>query len=383
FMLGFAVLALIFAGPASASGQPVDLYVFAGQSNMLGSVSALTTESTGPSLIPEPYRSEMAGPLTWARIWNNENAAPNALIDGPKLRFGTQFVPYRAAINPFSGRPGRWGPEVAFLSARHAATGETLNVLKYAVGGTALYYSPTTRNWNVQAVGDKSLLNALSERVNRASAALLAEGHSSVRIRFHWAQGESDAGAFGKVYSQNFASMVSALRLSVEQPNVSFSLESLTLVANASSRNAQAAQLIAATEAATQVVNVNGFPVELTRSDKVHLNAEGQIRHGVEMELVSRTKPRSFADRTGEAGEQLTVRIPVRTGPLLALPTLANGSVGLAMRGDVSGLSLDALTGTISVTDLAAIQPGVRDIIVGRHTAFAAEDTRLRLTFVR
>lgn len=384
-LLAMVAAALALVGPAAAAPSgTVDLYVFAGQSNMRGVVDRLTSLSMGPTLIPEPYKTLYANPVDWAWQWNNSQVRPTA-TDATSGAVGGGFRPYRAGYDPSDPRGKRlapWGPEVAFLAKRHQADGRPLYFVKYAIGGTALAYAPTSTNWNVQATGTRSLLQALVARVAPARDWLLAQGASHVAIHLLWAQGESDAGALGRCYAENFAAFRTALAAALTRDNASVTIDSMTLVANLASRNAQAQINIAASEAGTQLVNVHDFPTTLFISDKIHLGPAGQVRHGEEMEAAGRSRPRQQLDRRSVV-TRLTLRIPVRAGRVAYLPTVADGSQGLQLVGDTSGLALDALTGSLSVIDPALLQPGVRTLILHRHSVASDEATTLELTFVR
>lgn len=373
--------AMLIGGKVSATG--VDLYVFAGQSNMLGAVSSVSTEATGPSLIPSPYKEHFQAPVTWAKQWNSASVRPEAATDEARNRFGTTFLPYHAGFSAHDGRPARWGPEVAFLWNRYQATGTPIHFLKYAIGGTQLYPDPAKDTWNAGAMGDNALLPALEERIRRATAALLAQGFTSVTVRLHWAQGESDAGSFGRTYDDNFTAMIDELQANLSAPNVIVALESMTLVANASTRNAQANINVAATREKSQVVNVRDYPLSLIREDNLHLNPAGQIRHGTEMELVSRTDPRRTIDRTSSQVERFTVVIPTVAGPIVAVPAVTDGRTGLDMIGQTGGLDIDPLNGKVSITALTRIRPASRFITLRRSTATEVTLSRLIITFVR
>lgn len=380
----FVVLLALF-GPVSAHAAgagPVDLYVFAGQSNMRGHVSTLSREAFGPALIPSPYREIYAGPVDWARQWNSGQQIP-ATMDATSGALGGKFVPFRAGYDPRNAKAGPWGPEVAYLYNRYVNDPRPIHFVKYAIGGTTVYLTPTKISWNAAAPGLFSLADALSTRVQRATDALLLEGYDSVNIHLVWAQGESDGGSMGLTYRQNFAGFYAYFTNRVARPNVTVTLDSMTLVQNAGSRNAQARINMAATDHGIQLVNVHDYPITLFISDNLHLGPAGQIRHGTEMEEVGRTKPRLTLDNTATEITSITVKIPLKPAPIAYLTSSANGSYGFEMSGDVTGLTLDPLLGKLAISDPSQIIPGLRSIVVTRHSVPDVRKTTLRITFVR
>lgn len=382
-LLSVLFLAIFCPGVAYAAGtEAVDLYVFAGQSNMRGAVSTLAREASGPSLIPSPYIEVYNGPVDWAQQWNSGQLRPTA-SDTTSGVFGSAFVPFRAGYDPLNAKPTPWGPEVAFLYNRHLNDPRTLYFVKYAIGGTTVFLTPTKINWNAAAPGLFSLTDALVSRVQRAADALLLAGHNHVNIHLLWAQGESDGGALGRTYRQNFEGFFANFSSRVSGPNVTVTLDSMTLVANSGSRNAQAGINMAATDEGTQLVDVRSFPTELFIADKLHLGPAGQIRHGLEMEAAGRTKPRMTLDNTATDITAITVKIPTRLVPIANLTSTADGRYGFEMKGDVAGLTLDPLLGKLSISDLTQISPGVRSITVIRHSVPNVLSTTLRITFTR
>jgi hypothetical protein len=385
----------------SGGGNPVDLYVLAGQSNMVGRVSLKSSAAIGQGLIPSPYKEALQAPVDWALQWNSGSDIP-ADTDAAAKRFGFKFIPFRAGYDPSNGRPGRWGPEVAFLYRRYQADPRPIYFVKYAIGGTAMFYSPTKVNWNVRAVGNFSLLSALQERVSRATDALLAKGFTQVNVRLLWGQGESDSGSMGQSYSQNFTVMFDQFSAGLTRDNVRVSIETMTLVANSSTRYAQANINIVANRRAARLVNVNAYSPSLFLSDNLHLGPQGQIKHGEDMELASRKWARvepllgvtagafaavtaaPMAARQAPAAIQaatevvvqaasspvtrFTVGIPKKAGTIILWPTVANGSVGLEMTGETAGLVLDPLFGKLSITDLSAIRRGPRNLTIWRYS---------------
>jgi hypothetical protein len=385
-LLGANLPGVRLAGADAAAAQPidkgsVDLYVFAGQSNMRGKVALYTNGSNGPSLIPEPYKTSFAAPVAWARQWNNGVANPSAGLDATNNAFGSAFVAFHAGYDANTKKLGPWGPEVAFLQQRYLADPRPLHFVKYAIGNTALYYRPTLVNWNVQASGNTALLPALEERVRRAAAALLADGYSHVEIRLIWAQGEADTGTLGHTYLVAFTDMFNHFAASLTTSTTSVRLETITLIANAITANTQARINIAASHFAGQVVNVRSYPTALFLSDKLHLGPEGQIRHGEDMERLSRTLPRSPVAVPGGSLGLLTIGLPTRPGVIIGVSTTADGTRGLELFGDASGLALDPLKGTLSVVDPSLLTVGVRELIIRQHSATEVTDRPLRVTF--
>ena len=373
-LIGSWLLALVTATPIhaqTAETGAVDLIVFAGQSNMGGNVSTIAAEAAGPSLIPEPYKTLYAAPVSWAQQWNSNPLPPSLALPLNPADYGNAFANYHAGFSPFNGKAIKWGPEVAFLRSRYLATNRTVYFVKFTVGGTALFYSPTLRNWNVQAQGAASLLQALEGRIRAASNALLARGFTRVNIRLLWCQGESDTGARGDVYADNLVQLGTYLRGKFGTGQSTFRVDSVTLIALKGTQSAQAGQNVAATRLVAQMVNVHDYPASLIISDGIHLGPAGQIRHGTEMELNSRTRPRRIAQSTTQSLLSVTVPRPTAAGTVLFAPTgvLLDGSEGWDYAGQTSGLGFDNKKGTLYVKDPALVTPGARGMQLRRHTA--------------
>ena len=333
-------------------------------------------------LIPSPYKETFSQPVTWAKQWNSGQSHPGT-EDEAKGEFGTAFVPYRAGYDPKTGLAALWGPEVAFLYHRHRVSLPAIYFVKYAIGGTSVYLTqPGAENWNIAATGTDSLANALTVRIKRAADNLLAQGYTRVNVRILWGQGESDAGSWGMTYRQNFNATYKSIVAKLNSSTVTVQLATMTLVANASWRNAQAQINIAATDNKAQVVNVHDYPVEQFISDNLHLGPEGQIRQGREMELLFRTRPRVVIDNTATDITALTVTVPVRPTAIVNLASVADGRLGWEMTGVTTGLSLDPLLGKLSVSDPALVKPGVRTLVIKRHSAADVRWSKLVITFV-
>jgi hypothetical protein len=389
-----ALSLLIFTTPGFVLAQSVidlgsvDLYVFAGQSNMKGHVATLSSAASGPGLIPTPYQEYYQDSVAWAQQWNANSVRPKAATDETLNSFGNKFVDYRAGYNPNNGRVDTWGPEVAFLYNRYQATQNTVYFVKYAIGGTSVGYKPTSATWSVQATGDNSLLNALVERVKRPTQALLDRGYSHVNIRLLWAQGESDVSAFGPAYLQNFSDTYAYLDSMLSTTTVSVHLDSMTLVANKPSNYARANINMAASKFDSQVVNEYSYPLSLFISDKIHLGPLGQIRHGEEMEFNTRTLPRTMVDNTATDITNATYKLPLNPINLSVIvykipSVVADGSTGYEILGDTTGLSMDAVKGMLRTVDVTQLVPGTRNITIRQHTATTVTDRQLILTITK
>ena len=368
------VISLTVSGNASAQNAPsgtVDLYVFAGQSNMRGHVATATVQAIGPSLIPAPYQNAYQAPVPWAQQWNSKSLRP-AANDASTGAFGTSFVPYRAGYDPATRQKTEWGPEVAFLYNRYSANAGTIYFLKYAIGATALYFKPTIPNWNIAATGANSLLDALVARVGAATNWLMANGASGVAVHLLWAQGESDVGTDGAFYLNNFMNFTSVLQTQIAVPGVTFDVQSITLVANISSRETEANINIAATHVNAQVVDEHAYPKTDFTADNIHLGPAGQITQGSDMEALTRTPARQFVDNTATAVTTFNLTIPHKPIAVAYIPTIADGSVGLEITGPTNGLALEPRTGVLSVTDPSQLQPG--QTILTLHTDTPASE---------
>lgn len=198
-----AVLGFSLGLPAPKTAHatdPIRLYVFAGQSNMVGKD---TLASELPLISPT------------AAV-----APPGVLFWGPVADFPTMWGPLKAPTEIIQPRRHQgFGPEIGaapLLAKRHP--GSTIAVVKFASSGTSLY-----RDWRPGISG--GLYERMIARIQRAAERLHGTKDAPVRIAgFFWMQGESDSERLreARAYEANLASFVRAVRRDLDSPSLPF-----------------------------------------------------------------------------------------------------------------------------------------------------------------
>jgi hypothetical protein len=180
--------------PANAANVPV--FVFAGQSNMIG-VNTLS------ELMP-----------------GQEAGQPNVLFYGPNETGNTwgPLMPSSTSPNLVDGinrMGGSFGPEISTgLTISNGQGGALVAQVKYAVGGTNLF-----DQWN--PAGSGNLYDNMVARVNQSIADLQTQlGHTGFVAGFFWMQGESDAGRSD--YATNLTNFIASVRTDFGDPNLPF-----------------------------------------------------------------------------------------------------------------------------------------------------------------
>ena len=169
-----AMLALAMNVAAQAA-EPLDVYICAGQSNMVGA----------------GQKEELPAEL--------QAAQTNVFVfDGAKW----------IVMEPSK----RVGPEVSFAYTLQRALNKPIGIIKHAKGGTNL-----AKDWN--PADPKSLYSQLKQKVDAAGKA------REIRIAgMIWMQGENDSRfeEMAKVYSQNLANLIQTARKDFNSPETPF-----------------------------------------------------------------------------------------------------------------------------------------------------------------
>lgn len=155
----------------------VKLYILAGQSNMMG-------QYADKANLPVELQGEQSDVVVFCN---------------------GQWTTLHPGIG--SATPNDFGPEVTFgRTMADSVTGESIVLVKYAVGATTL-----ADNWNSTTPGP--LYTGLINTVNEAVAAL-SEDHDVEIAGMIWMQGESDAMVHDKAlaYEANFQNFVQDIR---------------------------------------------------------------------------------------------------------------------------------------------------------------------------
>lgn len=246
-LLAFACM--LFAG--SAYGQtPIDVYIFAGQSNMVGFMGQAGLLPAGV-LNPNPnilYSYKITGP-TAAQLY--QSASPVAL----------------------QGVFGTGGAEMTFAQEVFERTDRKIGIIKVAANATSLHY-----DWNVDTPA--AWYASLVEKVVTTRAQLTSAGYAPNLAGFFWTQGEGDANTSWQAveYQQNLTELIEHLRTDV---NVDIPVYLNRLNINLE-RNARDMVRAAQTNVAASVPNVNILNIDdlALGGDKIHFTAETHIEVG-------------------------------------------------------------------------------------------------------
>ncbi len=231
------------AAAAPAAGK-VKVFIFAGQSNMVG--------RSDPSKLPEEYRQ----PLPHVRLYAGQA--------------------WRGLGGPVRGNQDGVGPEVSAARLLAAALpGQEIVIVKTAVGGTNLY-----SQWDPQHAG--SLYARMLKDVKAATA-----GQEIEIEALFWAQGGADGKLEGpaKAYGKNLAAFIAQARKDLGQSDLPFIFSTRAVDPNApaSPRYPFMAEVakgkaeVARTVAHTATVSTDGLTL---MSDGMHYDTAGTIEFG-------------------------------------------------------------------------------------------------------
>lgn len=193
FITAVSIVAL--GTPAVDAADPIPVYVFAGQSNMVGS-SAKAAE------VPA-HSATLSLPRSNALFWGPTADAPKEWV---AIEPPTEI--WQSAV-----RAG-FGPEISAaktLSARHR--GRQIAIFKYARNSTNL-----STDWDPDNGG--GLYKRMMSRLSRARRLLSAKTGRPTRVAgLFWMQGESDAASWAKAtsYGRNLKELISTLRADTGQ----------------------------------------------------------------------------------------------------------------------------------------------------------------------
>jgi len=191
---------LLAAGRAEAVATPIRMYVFAGQSNMVG-YSAMSARLAAVD-------AKLTAPTPNVRFWGP--------VDDYAGRWTTLQAPTELVQPAYHSG---FGPELsaaAALAGRHAHS--TIAVVKLARGGTNLGFDWRPGN----AIG---LYPMLIQRVSLAKHLLESQTHVPVEIAgFFWMQGESDTliKRSAEAYALNLSKFITSVRADLGAPDMPF-----------------------------------------------------------------------------------------------------------------------------------------------------------------
>ena len=194
-LLLFGILAIT---PAHAAGEEIDVFVFAGQSNMEGADSKVADVDRFP-----PFRGVTA-PRKDVRFWHVIGREDKADSKG--------WVP----LQPVRGMVG---PELVFARDVTGKTKKDIAVVKVAAGGTHL-----GGDWNPDDPSGFEMYPLLLGTVRAAMADLEQQGFEPRLKGFFWHQGENDMfeESYLKAYGENLANFMKRVRIDLEAPELPF-----------------------------------------------------------------------------------------------------------------------------------------------------------------
>jgi hypothetical protein len=266
---GLALLPLVPAAHAQAVSPPVKLYIFAGQSNMVGySTKSAELPAVDPSLTAPAARVRFWGPVQdYAGQWATLQAPTEILQPASHSGFGPEL----SAAQMLAGRYPR----------------ATIGIVKLARNGTDLA-------WDWSPANRIGLYLQLMDRVRVARRALQARTGSPVEIAgFFWMQGEAEAlwkrGA--DAYTKNLTNFIGSARRDLNAPNMPFvigriaDLKRINKVFKWSDEVRRSQETVDRSVARTFLVSTDG--VERDQASPFHFSTRGTVQLG-----------RRFANRT-------------------------------------------------------------------------------------
>lgn len=185
----------------------VDVYVFTGQSNMLG-----TTAADDRRPVPDPKAAAGAARMLWSNVSPaNTDWPPRLLGDS-----GGGFVPLAVQQGDGGKNPNFWGPEFGFAREMAARGRGDVRIVKACRGGGG------NSLW-AKAVFDRDpaaghMWGHLRGTLDAAFDALAAAPDAAVRLRgLCYLQGESNSDADARLAGERLAALVADVAAHVER----------------------------------------------------------------------------------------------------------------------------------------------------------------------
>ncbi len=196
--LNLLLLVILAIAPAPALGKEIDVFIFAGQSNMEGADSRVADVDRFP-----PFRG-VTTPRQDVRFWHVIGREDKADSKG--------WVP----LQPVRGMVG---PELVFARdvMKHAKT--DIAIVKVAAGGTHL-----GGDWNPDEPSGFKMYPLLLDTVRSAMADLERQGFTPTLKGFFWHQGENDMfeEAYLRDYGVNLANFMKRVRADLDAADLRF-----------------------------------------------------------------------------------------------------------------------------------------------------------------
>jgi hypothetical protein len=240
----------VFAGQAAS--EPIQVYLLAGQSNMLGAGKFW-------ELPTEPFNYLTPQSVSYSYD----------LDIGAKVSNGFEQLRPGVYLNSF-------GPELSFGRFVDEASAAPIGIIKVAAGGTSL-----ALDWDPEAPAPgRALYPRMLQHVTNALASLGGEGTDYQVAGVLWVHGESDtSAAVAPAYHDNLTDFIQQVRTDLNNPQLPFYIGRLNRGANLPNvkviRQAQAD--VAREDPYTIAVDLDALPL---RYDSVHYTPDGLLGLG-------------------------------------------------------------------------------------------------------
>lgn len=180
FLVGLFIAGVLLSDPALANDKPLKVFIFAGQSNMVG---------TGANVSDLP--KDLKGDQKSALFFNRGNWV---------------------TLAPGKTETKWFGPEVSFSHKVSMEIKEPIGIIKYSLPGTNL-----AQHWS--PINPKSLYTELFKKVIAAQKTRKTE-----MVGMIWMQGESDSfeKTMAEAYSKNLADFIQTSRKDFKSPAMFF-----------------------------------------------------------------------------------------------------------------------------------------------------------------
>ena len=198
-----AVAVVFFSSPPAQAGEPCEVYLFAGQSNMdgRGKAADLTEAQRKPSeRVVIFYRNPPFSSEGWKPLAPGYSVAPG----------------YKVKTLPSE----TFGPEIGFAEAMvKAQPDRRFAFIKGSKGGSSL-----AKDWNPGVKGRPETQGQryrdFLETIALATKALKEQERAYTIRGLLWHQGESDEKSTAAIYEQQLTTFIARLREDLNQPNL-------------------------------------------------------------------------------------------------------------------------------------------------------------------
>jgi hypothetical protein len=180
FFVSLFVVGVLLSGTGMAKERPLKVFIFAGQSNMVGAGADVSD-------LPEDLKGEQKMAL---------------FFDGGKW----------VMLAPGKTEKSGFGPEISFSRKLSAEIKEPIGIIKHSVSGTNL-----AQHWS--PANPKSLYAELLKKVKAAQ-----QSRKTEMVGMIWMQGESDSldKNMAEAYSKNLTDFIQTTRKDLKSPEIFF-----------------------------------------------------------------------------------------------------------------------------------------------------------------